>query len=112
MPPSAAAMTGPAPSPHENALRSARLPLLRDWRLVVELLLFDARLWVRVAITTPLSGFTALNGWGRGGGPVEKRFQRSLRRSSWELFSDVSFSSGDAIGSVELIPGAGAADGS
>src|SRR4051794_31024465 len=90
-PPSAAAMTGPAPSPHEKALRFSLLPVRR---LAVELLLFDERLWVRVAITPPLAGFTALNGQARAGVPVEKRFQRSLRRLSYKLLWDASFCAG------------------
>jgi hypothetical protein len=58
-------------SPHEKALRLSLepLPLLR---LLFELLRFDERFWVRVAINSSLAGFAGFNGQGRGGVPVAK----------------------------------------
>src|SRR6185503_11432439 len=61
-PPSAAAMIGPAPSPHEKALW-----LLLELRFPLELERLDWRLWVRVAIGI-LLGVNLADSTVRGGG--------------------------------------------
>src|SRR5690349_2661031 len=92
-PPSAAAMIGPAPSPHENALRfSLRLdPLLLRFspelrRFSVELLRLEVRLSLRVAIRillveNPCRSWR-FNGQGRDAVPFVNPPSRSVRRTA------------------------------
>jgi hypothetical protein len=76
-PPIAAAMSGPAPSPQEKALRLLLLSRLRLWpellRLPLELLRFEVRLSERVAIDSSLSRFFVELGVSTGGGEAPFR---------------------------------------
>src|SRR5215213_9245916 len=74
-------MTGPAPSPHEKALRFSRLLLLLPPRLSPLVLLrldplrLDERLWVRVAINSSSALVCRFNGWRRDRVPVASGFR-------------------------------------
>src|SRR6476646_10694703 len=80
----AAPRSGPAFSPHENALRlSLEPPLLRLLDpLLSELLLlrFEVRPWVRVAINSSLAGIAWFNGQGRGRVPPARPASTTARR--------------------------------
>jgi hypothetical protein len=83
IPPSAAAMTGPALSPHEKALRlSLLLPRLPPElpRLDVVLERFELRLWVRVGIDSSLPGISLNQRTGERRRSVREALSRTVRR--------------------------------